>query len=272
MIRLRLISEPPVRLSLAGLLPERFLELSASEIERLPLDVGNRRHCVGDWFTVEARGEPPWLVIEGATARLDDIGAGMSTGEIRVLGNAGAYLGRGMRGGSLTLEGSAGWGAACDLQGGLLRITGDVGDGLGGALSGNRSGMSGGTVLVSGNAGERAGERLRRGLIVIGGAAGAACGAGMIAGTILAGGAIGRHSGTAMRRGSILALGGATGMVPSFGDCGSHDLLFPRMLGRHLAGLGWGALAGRLATAFHRFVGDRAVGGRGELLVPSGSA
>ncbi len=265
MIRLTLKEEPPLRLSAEALLPERLAGRSAGEIERLPLAVGRTGGAVGDWFRVVA-GDTAAIEIEGPCHRLDRIGAGMDAGSITVRGDTGAYLGLGMRGGSIAVEGSAGFGAAADLRGGTMRIAGNAGDGLGGALPGAAAGMRDGTVIVGGKAGAAAGARLRRGLIVIAGDVGAGCGAEMIAGTVIVGGAAGAYAGAAMRRGSVLALGGAERLGSGFVDCGVHDLVFLRLLARHVAALGLDALARRIGP-LRRFAGDAAVSGRGELLV-----
>lgn len=265
MIRLTLKEEPPLRLSAEALLPERLAGRSVGDIEKLPLAVGRTRAAVGDWFRVAA-GDGEAMEIEGPCRRLDRIGAGMARGSITVRGDAGAYLGLGMRGGSITLEGSAGFGAATDLRGGTLRIAGDAGDGLGGALPGAAAGMREGTVIVGGNCGDAAGAMLHRGLIVVGGSVGAGCGAEMIAGTIVVGGGLGAFAGAAMQRGSLLALGGGAPLGSGFVDCGVHDLVFLRLLARHLATLGLDALARRIGP-LRRFAGDGAVAGRGELLV-----
>ncbi len=265
MTRLSLKAEPPTRLALDGLLPERLAGLSTAEIERLPLLVGNRREAVGDWFNVEP-GDPARLEIAGDCGRLDRIGAGMSSGGISVSGNAGAYLGIGMSGGTLSVSGAVGFGAATDLRGGTVQIGADAGDGLGGSLPGATGGMRGGTVIVAGNAGAQPGHRLRRGLIVVSGNAGPGCGAEMIAGTIVLGGSTGILAGAAMRRGSIIALGGTARIAPTFGDSGVHELLILKLLAQHLARIGLGALAARLGP-LRRWLGDAAVAGRGELLV-----
>jgi formylmethanofuran dehydrogenase subunit C len=267
MIHLTVKVEPPVRVKLGALLPERLAGLSIDEVERLPLAVGNRREAVGDWFRV-VPGNGDALAIEGPCRRFDEIGAGMAKGAITVHGDVGAYLGRGMQGGEVRVAGSAGFGAATALRGGVIRIGGGAGDALGGSVPGADSGMRDGTVLVAGSAGAQAGERLRRGLIVIGGNAGEACGAGMIAGSIVVGGIVAAHPGTAMRRGSIIALGGAARISPSFVDCGVHDLLFLRLLGRHLASLGEWAIAQQLGP-LRRWMGDAAFAGKGELLLPA---
>jgi formylmethanofuran dehydrogenase subunit C len=267
MIRLTLKAEPPLRITADALLPERLASLSTSEIERLPLMLGNRRMPLAEWFRVEGSADDTVEII-GPCRRIDRIGAGMTRGSITIKGDVGAYLGLGMRGGSVAVAGSAGFGAATAFSGGLLRISGDAGDGLAGALPGAVAGMTGGTVLLGGSAGAFVGQRLRRGLVVIRGGAGACCASEAIAGTVVIGGRLGADVGIAMRRGSILALGGTVRIGPTFLDCGAHDLVWLRLLRRHLETLGEAWLAQRI-HALRRFAGDGAVAGRGELLVPS---
>ncbi len=241
MTRLVLKAEPPVRLAVDGLIPERLAGLSPAEIERLPLALGNRRQCVADWFRIEATDDAA-VEIEGDCRRLDKIGGGMGGGTLHIRGDVGAYLGIGLSGGTIAVAGAAGYGAATDMRGG--------------------------TVLMAGRAGAETGRRLRRGLVIVGGDAGAACGAEMVAGTIVIGGGTGTLAGAAMRRGSIIALGGALRVGATFADCGVHDLIFLRLLARHLTALGLGSLAARLGP-LRRWMGDAAVGGTGELLVPA---
>jgi formylmethanofuran dehydrogenase subunit C len=265
-IRLTLKAPLPHRIAADRLIPERLAALSTREVERLPLALGNRPAQVADLFHVEGTADGA-VEIVGPCRRVDRIGAGMSGGTITVRGDAGAYLGLGMRGGGITVEGSVDFGAATALEGGMLRISGDAGDGLAGGLPGAVRGMNGGTVLVGGSAGAAVGQRLRRGLIVIGGAAGACCGSEMIAGTIVIGGTLGADAGIAMRRGSIVALGGVDRIAPTFVDCGVHDLVWLRLLRRHIELLGEARLAERIQS-LRRFAGDAAVVGRGELLLP----
>lgn len=266
MTRFVLRTAPPCRLDMSALLPERIAGLSPAEIERLPLGMDKRRETLGAWFAVTP-GDGAVVEIAGGSHRLDRIAAGMTQGEIILRGDAGAELGLSMRGGRVTVEGSAGYGAATDLAGGEILVSGDVGDGLGGSLPGARSGMRGGFVRIGGRAGRRAASRLRRGLLLIAGDVGAGCGAEMIAGTIVIGGALDRHAGLSMRRGSIIALGGSKPISPGFADSGAHDLLILRMLARHLAARG---LTGWLEPfpRMRRFIGDQAVGGRGEIMIP----
>jgi formylmethanofuran dehydrogenase subunit C len=266
MIRLVLAGPPPARLSLAGILPERLGGLGADALRELPVLCGNRRIALGACFAVSVvDGPADTLVIAGDSDRLDDVGAGMTGGEIRVEGSVGAALGAGMKGGRIVVAGSAEAGAGSAMRGGELRIGGDAGDQLGGALPGERAGMSGGLVVVGGNAGSGVGDRLRRGLVVVAGSVGPLCGARMAAGTIVVGGAVGAHPGVAMRRGTIVALGGGATAPASFAWSGRHELVFARLLERELARAGVIGALSRLGR-LERWIGDLAAGGRGEIL------
>ena len=266
MMRFEVKDELPVRVSAAGLIPERLSGLSVGDIERLPLSLGNRRERVGDWFRVQI-GDPTRVVFEGRCGRLDHIGADMNSGTVTVEGDAGAYLGLGMRGGEIAVAGAAGYGAATDMRGGVIRIRGSAGDAVGGSVAGAAAGMRGGAVLIAGNAGAQVGQRLKRGLIVVSGDVGPLCGAEMIAGTVVTGGTVGANPGVAMRRGTIIALGRAAMIGPTFADCGVHDLVILKLLARHLVAAGAGSLASRFVP-FRRWAGDAAVAGKGEILVP----
>lgn len=267
MIRLTAKHEPPVRVSLAGLVPESVANSSETEIARRPLVVGNRRSALGDWFSVESADGEADLVLEGPCRRFDRIGADMSTGTVRIAGNAGAYLGIGMKGGRVEVDGSAGYGVATAMSGGEIRIRGDAGDALGGALPGNRSGMRGGLVAVAGSAGAACGDRLRRGMILIAGDVGPGCGSRMSAGTIVVGGRAAREAGIAMRRGTIVVLSSLESIAPSFVDTGVQDLVFMRLLSRMLAEFGFADLVERFGP-LQRWRGDLAVRGSGELFAP----
>ena len=266
MIRLALRQRPPLRLSLAGITPEVLGVLSEAEIARLPLRRGNRWETLGDWFRVErAGGAAERLVIAADDDRLDEIGAGMSTGKIVVAGSAGAHAGLAMAGGALLIEGNAGYGAATAMRGGRLSIAGNAGDQLGGAMPGDNLGMREGLVLVAGSAGSGTGDRMRRGTIVIAGDAGPFCAARLFAGTIVVGGRLGPHPGILMRRGSLVALGPAPETLPGFAECGVHDLTLGKLVARFLAAEGFSALAERLEP-LRRWLGDLAIPGKGEIL------
>lgn len=265
---LTLKTPPRQRVDLSSLTPDRLQGLDAVAIARLPLQCGNQRAAVGDLFAIAA-GDADDLRFVGDCGRFDRIGAEMTRGTIAIEGTVGAYLGHAMRGGRITVQGSAGVGAAQEMRAGEIVIDGSAGDFLGGARPGEMKGMSGGLVLVRGDAGDRAGDRLRRGTIIVEGSLGAYAGSRMIAGTLIAlGPAIGPYPGFAMKRGSLILLKPPGRALPTFADCGRHDLAFLRLLLRTFKGRSprLDGLATRSPTV-QRFAGDQAVGGKGEILL-----
>jgi formylmethanofuran dehydrogenase subunit C len=265
MIRLTLREPPPVRLSLRGFIPERLAGLGSAAIAREALRRGNRAGVLGDWFDVDVSGgAEERLIISGPGDRLDDIGAGMTCGELTVEGDVGARVGLEMSGGRILVEGSAGPGAGTAMAGGDLRITGNAGDHVGTALPGEREGMRNGTVVIEGEAGAGVGDRMRLGLIVVLGSVGPFCGARMSAGTVVIGGAIGESAGAAMRRGTLVAPGSQLRTLPGFADSGVHDLAVLRLLAQALSIRRLGPMAEQLRR-LRRWQGDLAVAGKGEI-------
>lgn len=274
MTAIRLEARAPIeeRLDLSPLNPDRLAEVSAAGIEQLPLSLGSGSVPAGELFRIEVKeSELPQLEIHGSTDRFDAIGEGMHHGSIRVLGDAGAFLGRRMKGGEIRVSGSCAAYAATGLAGGRLVIEGDAGDFLGGAEPGLRRGMHGGRVIVRGRAGDRAGDHLRRGAIFIAGGAGACCGARMVAGTLAILGPVGPGLGFGMRRGSILLGRAPGGLPPTFNDAGETKLGFLSLWARawrDIPDLAEGFLP--RSEQVHRWVGDLAVDGRGEILLLPG--
>ena len=106
---------------------------------------------------------------------------------------------------------------------------------------------------------------MRRGIVVVDGRAGAYAAAFMVAGTLAVGGGCGPHPGFGMRRGTLLVGRPQDAPPEGFADGGTRDWLFLHLLRRALEGTGsWFERAG--ATRAHRFIGDLAEGGRGEIL------
>lgn len=264
---------PPQRVDLSPLTPERLRDRGTAEIERVELASGNRSVRVGEIFELAGGGPesdgPGEIVIRGGRAGFDFIGLGMSEGTITVEGDAGAYLGQEMQGGRLHVTGSVGPWAAAAMKGGLVEIGGNAGDFLGGALPGAMRGMSGGLVAVRGHAGERAGDRMRRGVILVEGDVGAYAGSRMIAGTlVLLGRAVGAYPGFGMKRGTLLLRQRPERSLPTFVDCGTHELGFLRLLYRSLGDIGSAAVVlEALGPRVRRFVGDQAAEGKGEILL-----
>lgn len=264
---LTLNARPAERLDMSPVLPHLLAGKTAREIARIGVGTTRRPVTLGDVFRVRM-GDAQHIRIEAAGDRLDRIGYGMTGGEIMVDGDAGSEAGRLMTGGRLTIKGDAGPWAASAMRGGRIEISGAAGERLGGPLPGEMAGMRGGVVIVRGNAGPRAGDRMRRGTIVVEGRAGAWAGSRMIAGTLILAGPAGPLPGYLMRRGTIVLGAGAAQLSPTFIDCGMHDLIALRLLaafvGSHSA-----RAARLLQRPLHRFAGDMAVLGKGEIFLAS---
>ena len=84
----RLKGEPEERLDLSPLIPERLDGLAKAEIEALPVGTTKRGLTVGDVFDLSG-SDVSDIFIEGGSARLDQIGLGLSKGSIRVEGDVG---------------------------------------------------------------------------------------------------------------------------------------------------------------------------------------
>lgn len=261
-LRLRLKSAPVGRLDLSCLEPTALLALSADELARRPFESGT----VGDLFEVTATADEATLVLAGTTAACDGIGDGLRGGTLIVEGDAGAYAGRHMSNGRLELRGSAGDWLGAGMKGGLITVAGSAGDYVGGMLPGEKFGMAGGTIRVGGNIGDRAGDRMRRGTIVVKGKTGAAAGSRMAGGTIWAEGGFGAGPGPLMRRGTLIGPS-AERLLSTFSDCGLHDMVFLRLISRHLA-QSLGTLAPpALPAQVRRYAGDMSTIGKGEILL-----
>ena len=265
MLTLTLKVPLPAPVDMAPITADALVGKPSAQIAALTFRIGNRVVRVDEWFDVdgEADGE---MLLRGASLRMLRVGAGMSSGSLRVEGPVGMYAGAEMRGGTLDIDGDAGAFAACAMHGGVLRIRGDAGAFVGGPLPGARRGMDGGLVVVEGRAGDRTGDRMRRGMIVVSGDVGDYCGARMLAGTIIVRGRVGFGVGAGMQRGTLL-LTRAPALAGTFSDCGVHALPFLRLLDNALAKDTQASLPFRLRETVHRFVGDRAYAGHGEILI-----
>jgi formylmethanofuran dehydrogenase subunit C len=262
---LTLRARPEQRLDLSPLVPHLLAGKTAGEIERIALHTTRMAMTVGDAFHLRM-GDAQRVRIEGGCDRLDLIGAGMTGGEIEVIGDVGIQAGRLMTGGRLTIRGDAGHWAASGMKNGVLEINGSAGDRLGGPLAGEIAGMRGGVVLVRRNAGARAADRLRRGTIIVEGNAGDHAGSRMIAGTLTVRGAAGTLPGYLMKRGTIVLGNGATSLSPTFADCGVHRLVAMRLMADFVRPYSK-STAALLGEPLRRLAGDMAVSGHGEIFV-----
>lgn len=266
-LTLRLKAAAHERLNLSGITPGKLANLSRHEIANLPTGMGKGQLTLGDAFDIS--GEPgDTITIDGSSAALDFVGGSLCSGTIRVQGDVGAYAGRKMTGGKLEIHGNAGNYLGSAMTGGLIHVTGNAGDSLGAVLTGERFGMAGGTIVVEANIGARAGDKMRRGTVVVKGKTGAQTGTRMVGGTIWAEGGLGPDPGFMMRRGTLIAPQ-VERLLPTFVDCGRHDLLIVRILARYLQ-KELGPLAPKpLGTFVRKIGGDMATIGRGEILMPA---
>jgi formylmethanofuran dehydrogenase subunit C len=256
-------AKPDQRLDLSPLIPAKLKDLKAKEIEALVVGTTRDKLTVGDCFKVTGKGAET-IGFTGTDARCDKIGAGMKDGEIRVDGDAGAYLGAGMKGGKIEVKGNAGVLAGASMAGGTLSVAGDVGERAGGILVGETLGMRGGLLTIAGNAGPLLGERMRRGMIIVSGDAGDYLGGRMIAGTILVKHKVGRFAGFGLRRGSLILLDEPKELLPTFGDSGVMEFDYLRLLQHWLREQGRSISLGDRAR---RLMGDQAALGKGEMLI-----
>ena len=270
-ITFRLKANPGERLNIADIVPSKLAKLSIGEIARLKVGMGKNDITVGDAFDVSGTvGDT--ITIEGSTGGhgmpLDFAGAGLDGGTLRINGDVGPYAGRKMSGGTLEISGNAGNYLGSGMTGGTIHVKGSGGDNLGGVLSGDRFGMAGGTIVVGGNIGARAGDKMRRGTVIVKGKTGDGTGSRMMGGTIWAEGGFGPAPGLMMRRGTLIGPS-VESLLPTFADCGVHDLLIVRIIARHLK-QSLGALApAPLPLKVRKIAGDMATIGKGEILLPA---
>lgn len=297
-LTLTLRQQPSDRLDLSAVRADAVVGCTLDQVRRLPVRAfsnANDEACLGDWFDVHGSTEQPRVVIDEDGGRLDGLGFGQRHGTLIVEGNAGDFVGREMRGGAIVVRGHGGHFAGAKLRGGTLHIAGGAGDYAAGAPRGERTGMRGGVLWIGGDVGRGCGLRQRRGLVVVQGAAAGRLAEGMIAGTIVLGRDPGAELGWGMRRGTVVLMrmgadgeerepGGTTTDERRFSrgypvDRGVIDLLGRALVDadaeyRALTGLEPCDFGGRLLSdaelqthrrAWQRRIGDRTVGGQGEI-------
>ena len=247
-LTLTLRTQPPARVLAAPLIPERLRGLNASAVAALDLRCGGETVAVGDLFEVSGAGaEEEELVLVGDLRRFDGIGACMSSGEIEVRGDVGAWAG-------------------AEMSGGVVRIFGDAGARLGAAYPGARAGMTGGEIVVSGDAGEEAGAGMRRGLVAVGGRTSAGAGLRMLAGTVIALGGIGAEAGLGNKRGSLVS-GRPMEPLPAYAFATRFRPPALRLQLRRARELGLNVDEALLRGVWARWSGDRTELTRGEILI-----
>jgi formylmethanofuran dehydrogenase subunit C len=267
-LSLRFKSPAPVPLEVEGLTPTFLRSKSLAEIERCTIFHGNRKVPLGDYF--RAVGDPSDGIVhwEGDLSGVHWIGAKMTEGEIRVIGNAGRHVGSEMQAGRIVVEGDAGDWVGGELKGGLIHIHGRAGHLIGAAYRGSPRGMCGGTILVNGDVGNEIGHTMRRGMLAVGGNTGDLIGFNMLAGTVLTFGETGIRHGAGMHRGSLGFFGPTPPpLLPTFRLACRYRPQMLKLTFIHLRRLGFPIPDDLLEMDVDLYHGDMIEGGRGELLI-----
>jgi len=266
MLHLKYRSATTIPVEAECIRPDNLAGKSASEIAALSVQHGNAPAPLGDFFSVEGDAGDRIILIEGDCSRVKWIGSGMTSGEIRIHGDAGMHLGAEMLGGTIQVEGNAGDWVGAEMRGGQIRVLGNAGHLVGACYRGSRVGMRGGVILVHGKAGNEIGSTMRRGLIAIGGDTGDFAGASLIAGTVLIFGQPGIRLGAGMKRGTIALFGPMPPLLPSFRLSCEYRPVFMRLYLQQLSNWGFTAADSFVDGRFHRYCGDLVALGKGEVL------
>ena len=234
------------RADLGEVLATGWVSLGPAELTTRPVYLNGLPATLGDLF--DLTGAPAGRIrFDGDLRRADRLAAGLGEGAVVVEGNVGDDVAVGMSGGSVVIRGNAGARA-------------------GGAAPEARRGMSGGELVIHGNAGAEAGARMRRGLIAIGGRAAASAGATMIAGTVVILGSAAPGAGLWSKRGSIVALGNVFVPETYRYDCTYQPTWLKLAFSRLRTAYGLPLKARHLSGFYHRYSGDLADLGKGEIL------
>ena len=269
-MRLTLISSPTMRINAECLTPEYCNKLSKKQLARQTLPSSEGEIAIGDLFKIEEDSSKS-LLISGNCEQFDYIGAKVKESQLKVEGSVGDYAAATLSGGQLEITGDVGHYAACGMSGGTVIIEGNAGDATGGASIGAVQGMSGGTVLVLGDAGDRTANLMRRGLVVVRGNNGNYGAAHMKAGNLVVLKQNGNHCAYGMQRGTVLLndasstekLGNTFISQPY-----NYNMDFLILLYKHISQLAPTLQNLPRKKLIQRYIGDLAVGGKGEVLVP----
>jgi formylmethanofuran dehydrogenase subunit C len=242
--------------------PDVLAPLNSAEIANLQVFVGKRQLRLAELFDVAGDGSET-IELRGDLSKVKWIGRGMSRGRIRIVGNAGMHLGAFMTGGAIEVTGNASDWVGGEMAGGSIHIHGNAGSQLGAAYRGSPFGMNGGTILVEGAAGIELGMRMKRGLIAVRGPVRDFAGLQMKGGTIVLMNGAELRTGAWMHRGTIISLKPLR-LLPTFTRACQYQPTFLRLYARHLATWGFEL---PIVGEYHRYAGDAAVPGQGEVLV-----
>jgi formylmethanofuran dehydrogenase subunit C len=265
MITLTLKEQPHVPLEAEVLSPDRTVGLANDAIRGLPVFLGKRQRPLADFFEVEG-ADSDQLEIHGDASKVKWIGRGMTRGQIRIQGNAGMHLGAYMKGGTIEVSGNASDWVGAEMTGGLIRVAGNAGGQVGAAFRGSLAGMKGGTILIGGAAGLEVGMRMKRGIIAVGGPVRDFAGLQMKGGTIFLCAGAEIRTGAWMFRGTIVSLKPLP-LLPTFSHACTYTPTFLRIFAKHLQTLGVSIPIASKDGIYHRYSGDHAVPGKGEIFI-----
>ncbi|KXB04951.1 hypothetical protein AKJ48_00810 [candidate division MSBL1 archaeon SCGC-AAA261O19] len=252
--------------------PDIFSKKSLEEIKNLPIYEGNEKKTLKDLFEVKEESEDKdekTITIQGDVKAVKQIGAEMSSGKIKIEGNAGMHLGREMKGGEIIVQGDADDWAGENMEGGLIRIKGNGCNFIGSTSWGKDVGMKGGIIVIEGNVGHEAGKRMRRGIIAVKGNTGSFAGNLMTGGTILSFGDFGERAGAGMDRGTLVAFNPVE-LLPTFKYDSTYNPNFLRVLLRELGRYDLPIEGKHITGVYERYSGDLAALGKGEILIWKG--
>lgn len=242
---------------------------SPDQVQATLIQRGNKQVELGEFFDVSgSAADDETVVWSGDCSRVKLIGTHLSSGHIRVEGDAGMHLGAEMTGGEIIVSGNAGDWVGAEMHGGRIHVRGNAGHLVGAVYRGGRKGMTDGEILIDGSAGNEIGLNMRRGLIAIGGRAGDVAGGGMIAGSIFIFGEPGIRSGAGMKRGTIALFDTQAPheMLPTFRYACTYRPVFLRPYLLHLRQRGFPMPVECLNARYQRFCGDFLELGKGEIL------
>jgi formylmethanofuran dehydrogenase subunit C len=259
--------QPKFTLDVSPLVPDNLEGKTLTKIRNFKLVYGKETVKVDELFSVKGN-DSNHILIEKSCDKLIYIGQGMTKGSIDIKGNAGDFLGQGLKNGVITVHGNSGSWIGNAMSGGRINIHGNVADYVGAGLPGDAYGMTNGLINIKGNAGDRVGDRMQRGIIIIQGKSGNFCGSRIHAGTVIALDKVGKHPGEGMRRGTIILAKKPAHISATFKSCGNLKMQFLRLLFTQLAGMDTEfSLFNKYGPIAHRFTGDLARNGKGEILI-----
>jgi len=243
---------------------------SADQVQATLIQRGNEQLPLADFFDVSgSAADDNEMIWRGDCSKVKLIGTHLTSGRIRVEGNAGMHLGAEMTGGEIDVSGDADDWVGAEMHGGRIHVRGNAGHLVGAVYRGGRRGMTGGEILIDGDAGNEIGHTMRRGMIAIGGRSGDAPGFNMIAGSLLLFGDAGIRPGAGMRRGTIVYTkpAAAPDMLPTFKFACEYQPVFLRFMFLQLKAFGFPVPDDCLDAIYHRHCGDFLEEGKGEILL-----